>query len=1258
MGDVTALMMDVITEKSGHTITPMAVSVCITPAAPSPLPIPYPVVGSSAEGIVDPAMRTKINGSKVATVGSVIKTCHGNEPGTLKEVLSLNTAGPCFLIMGAPIVLCELGMMGITTSPCISNKAITVGAGGSASGAGGAGGGGGGGGAGGGGPGGPGGPQGPSNGGGGGGGSNSGAGGAGGGPGGRGSGGPGGAGSSSGPPGEHQCQGGHPIDLVTGAVVDEAIDLQLPGRIPFVLKRSYASTRFRDKASAMGPGWTTSLEQRVVVDEKVITLHDREGRAIWFERVPVGGRTFHRAERLTLHREGELDFSIHDHKTDHLARFRPAVADGASMLRSIEDRWGNTLSFAYDEGILSAILDTAGRQITPRWRAGRLVRLEVTVAGSCELWVDYEYDDAGRLVAAIDAMGHGSEYEYDGYGRMTAVSTHSGARFQYAYDADTGRCARTWGPKGLYALDLEYDAEARQTRVYGEESRVIDWSDRPGLAAREALLDGTVLEEAAYDSDGFRIAIVNGQSEGTKHWYDERGNEVRRVDPLGRVTAWEVQHDRPRRRVDPEGLVTELTWDAKGALSGARHPNGKQLSFEYDDKGRMVHIQDERGTLRRWEYDAQHNVVAETNAVGARCTYQYDALGRAISETDALGRVTQLTRDRLGRPLLVRRADGSTVQRTFDPSGRIVREVDPSGGVTEVSWVGFGRIGRLVEPDGRAWRFDYTAMERIAKITNPLGETYAYTYDEAGFVKETKTFDDRVLKYQRDRAGRVVRIDFPDGTHRSYAYDKAGRLTGDAASDGSQVEHRRDLAGRIVESTLSSQGRSHRTLFERDKFGDILVERQGDRVVKYAYDLEHRAIERTLFEGTTTRYDLDREGDVAALEHAGRRFGFERDAGGREVRRFDARGTFNVSHRFDPMDRLLEQRVDGATGPDGVVEVLAQRQLELDRSGRVTRVDDARWGSTSYTYDSVGRLVSEATGDHRRAFTYDPASSLVAVLERLGAPAGATPRWKVQPGNRLVETEAHAYVFDKRARRVAKRDKKTREVTEYVWDARDLLREVRLPDGTRVSFEYDAFGRRVKKEVMAPGAPRARAVELVWDGDQICAELSPDRGVRVFVSHPKGGAPLLHTEKGETFLVVTDHVGVPREMIDAAGRVAWASRSDAWGQIVGEQWDDIGAQSRGYKVESPFRLLGQYRDDETGLASTRYRMFDPEVGRWLTPRSARRRWRASTCTASMAPPRRTSIRSASRRGVATRTETSGRTPTGPPTGPLTGASPP
>jgi Asp-tRNA(Asn)/Glu-tRNA(Gln) amidotransferase A subunit family amidase len=56
-----------------------------------------------------------------------------NESGTLKEVVCLDTAGPVFLILGAPVI-CELWMMGITDGMCISNEAPKPGAGGSASG--------------------------------------------------------------------------------------------------------------------------------------------------------------------------------------------------------------------------------------------------------------------------------------------------------------------------------------------------------------------------------------------------------------------------------------------------------------------------------------------------------------------------------------------------------------------------------------------------------------------------------------------------------------------------------------------------------------------------------------------------------------------------------------------------------------------------------------------------------------------------------------------------------------------------------------------------------------------------------------------------------------------------------------------------------------------------------------------------------------------------------------------------------------------
>jgi len=122
MGLVTAAKMLVVTAKSGHQMVGCAVSVCLTPAAPSPLPIPYPTMGTSGEGVVDQPMRTKINGANILTVGGCLKACHGNEAGTLKEVVSLNTGGKCFPLLGIPTVLTELGMTCTTGAMGQMNK--------------------------------------------------------------------------------------------------------------------------------------------------------------------------------------------------------------------------------------------------------------------------------------------------------------------------------------------------------------------------------------------------------------------------------------------------------------------------------------------------------------------------------------------------------------------------------------------------------------------------------------------------------------------------------------------------------------------------------------------------------------------------------------------------------------------------------------------------------------------------------------------------------------------------------------------------------------------------------------------------------------------------------------------------------------------------------------------------------------------------------------------------------------------------------
>ena len=173
-------------------------------------------------------------------------------------------------------------------------------------------------------------------------------------------------------------------------------------------------------------------------------------------------------------------------------------------------------------------------------------------------------------------------------------------------------------------------------------------------------------------------------------------------------------------------------------------------------------------------------------------------------------------------------------------------------------------------------------------------------------------------------------------------------------------------------------------------------------------------------------------------------------------------------------------------------------------------------------------------------------------------------------------------------------------MTEYRWDVRDRLTEARLDDGRRITFDYDAFGRRTAKRVYFPGedVPR-REVEYGWTGNALAWERS-DGGTRTFVHVPGSDIPLLQEDAGEVLLCVTDQVGVVRELIDESGRIAWSDRYDAWGRLQSEEANPQ-RRADGRTPSTPFRLLGQIHDEETGLSWTRFRVFDPTTARWLSP---------------------------------------------------------
>ena len=120
---VRANNMDAASQASGHKLIYAVPSVCITPAAPSPLPIPYPIMTpQGTKESEDDASKVKLMGKPAFCVGSEISSCKGNEAGTQKEVVSLKTSSKGFVIMGSPNVKMMGSSVAFNGSPIMGNK--------------------------------------------------------------------------------------------------------------------------------------------------------------------------------------------------------------------------------------------------------------------------------------------------------------------------------------------------------------------------------------------------------------------------------------------------------------------------------------------------------------------------------------------------------------------------------------------------------------------------------------------------------------------------------------------------------------------------------------------------------------------------------------------------------------------------------------------------------------------------------------------------------------------------------------------------------------------------------------------------------------------------------------------------------------------------------------------------------------------------------------------------------------------------------
>ena len=173
-----------------------------------------------------------------------------------------------------------------------------------------------------------------------------------------------------------QTRAGHPVDMGTGYVVDNAVDLRLPGFLPLVWSRSYTSSSAAHRGALGKGGWTHSFESWLEVTESGYRLHDEEGLPVDFAPLDDRGLSFCRRKGLELSRRSAA-FEIRSVHDQRICTFA-ALPSGHLALRAVSDARHHRISLEYDGDVLVRIIDSVGRQIRVDSDAkGRITRVAV-----------------------------------------------------------------------------------------------------------------------------------------------------------------------------------------------------------------------------------------------------------------------------------------------------------------------------------------------------------------------------------------------------------------------------------------------------------------------------------------------------------------------------------------------------------------------------------------------------------------------------------------------------------------------------------------------------------------------------------------------------------------------------------------------------------------------------------------------------------------------------------------------------------------
>lgn len=605
--------------------------------------------------------------------------------------------------------------------------------------------------------------------------------------------------------------------------------------------------------------------------------------------------------------------------TDALGQITRYDRDSSNQITAVTDPLGRTTRSDYDgNGSITRITESTGRATDltyhPTWN--KVTSITRTLDDGTPVTYRFEYDDSatdgGRLLRAIDPLGHITHYDYttagDAHGLVASITDALGRVNTLSYGL-RGDLSGVTDPLG-HGVQLTHDLVGRLQSV----------TDALGATTRS--------EPNVIDQISRIVDANNGQTTLT---YDTKRDPESVVDALGHTVESYITDDLHRltRRTDAVGTPEIYEYDRAGRLFSALDRKGQQVRLSYDRLDRVTRIDYADGSAETRDYDAVSRLVKVTDPAGT-IAFEYDELDRVVKETtEYSGRI-------------------NSVEYRYDALDRLV-ERTVNG--TDPTTYTYDLASRPLTIDFRdtTVTYEWDEASRLTAKTLPNGTRQEYGYDDADhlleirFVRPDTSLIDRIT-YQYDANGRRIAkttgLPSNNETPITGTYDQANRMTSVTfTGTGETCVLDYDANGNLTTKTCPTGT----TVYTWDTQDRLITMTGPELTAGFAYDALGRRIERVV-NGVTTGYLYDGVQAIAEFgdEDAALMSGFAID---------EALGRFAASGDLTLLTDALGSVVAEA-GEDGVVAT----RYGYSPYGETTSSGQESANQTKYTGRELDRL--------------------------------------------------------------------------------------------------------------------------------------------------------------------------------------------------------------------------------------------------------------------------------------------------------------